>query len=100
MRPRPFPGKSSTNTDTADSLNTLVFSAVDYCESPAPIWRCRLWRNRLRGERSVQQVTNRPDAISDPERNGWRGLKRFMRAAEIVMRDVQRHRRKMVLKTL
>ena len=34
---------------------------------------------------------NRPNTIRDPERHRWRHPQGFMRAAEIVERDVQAH---------
>jgi hypothetical protein len=34
--------------------------------------------------------------IGNPDRDRWRGSQRFMDAAKIVMRDVQRHGRNVV----
>ena len=67
---------------------------------PPSITRNRLRRSgavvtgdRLRGQRGVQQVANRPDTIRDAERHGWRAAQALMHAAQIVVRDVQRHGR-------
>ena len=70
---------------------------MNYAERLAALrrgWR-RLGRNRL--QRRVDQVANRPHAISDPENHRWRHPQGFMRAAQIVERDVQAHSGKVAI---
>jgi hypothetical protein len=65
-------------------------AAVDYPKPLTPIWRSRFRRNRLSGERRINQIANRPNAISNAKRHRWRAAQSLMHAAEIVERDVQR----------
>ncbi len=61
----------------------------DYPERLAALRWCRR-RDRGRGlEGRLDQLGNRPNMIGDPERHRWRHPQRFMRAAEIVKRDMK-----------
>ena len=46
------------------------------------LWRRHYRINRLSRQRSVQQVTNRPDAIRDAERHGWRGAQSLVNGGQ------------------
>jgi len=65
--------------------------ALNYPELTAPLCgrRRRLGRDRL--QRGFDKIGDRPHALSNPERHSRRHPQCFMRAAEIVERDVQAH---------
>ena len=64
----------------------LGASAFNHTEQLPPIRGSHNRINRLRRQRGVQQVTDRPNTIRDAERGGRRGAQRLVNAAEIVMR--------------
>jgi hypothetical protein len=72
-------------------------SALNYGEEFAALWRTWDWRNGLRSQRSVDKLANGPSAINDAQRLRWRRLEGFMNTAQIVVGDVQRDRRNMVV---
>src|ERR1044072_4035642 len=49
------------------------------------------WVNRLRRDRGVQQITNRPHAVRDAESHCGCGADALMHPAHVVMCHVQRH---------
>jgi hypothetical protein len=71
--------------------DALALSSIDYGKSLAPIWRGRFRCDWLRCQCRVQQVANRPDAISNSKRHCRRAAQAFMHAAQIVVRDMQAH---------
>lgn len=78
----------------------MTFSALNYLE-PAPPVRWRLFGHSWCDiERSVQKMPHRPSLVSHPESLSWRGPQGLMNAAEIVMRDVQRHGSTMMIELL
>ena len=93
-------------TDDSESFGPPRFAvasllaALDYPESPPPIGRGGGRISRRYGQGGIQEVADRPDATGNAERDRWRGPQGFMHAAEIVMADVERHGRRMVLKLL
>ena len=62
--------------------------ALNYREPLPPIRRGHYRVDRLRSQRRVQQVTNRPDPLGNAERHRWRAAEAFMHAAQIVVGDV------------
>lgn len=69
----------------------LLLAPLDYRPSLPPIRRGRLRCDRLGGERGIEQVANRPNAVRNAKRHGWRAAEALMHAAEIVVHDVERH---------
>lgn len=67
---------------------------------PAALWSGRHGRNRLRGERSVDKLPNRPSPVDNAQRLRWGGLESFVDTAEVVVRNVQRDRRNVVVELL
>ena len=66
---------------------SLINPATLDCREPlVPIRRGRFRRDRLRCQRGVQQVTNRPNPVSNGKRHRWRAAQAFMHAAQIVVR--------------
>jgi hypothetical protein len=51
-------------------------------------------------QRSVDKIADGPNAIGNAKRLRWRRLKSLMNAAEIVMGNVQRDRRNVVVQLL
>ena len=72
-------------------------SPINYPEPPPPIRRGsgRVGRGDCKGR--VQQVANRPNAISEAQGDRTRGPQGFVDTAHVVVRDVQRHGRCVVL---
>ena len=78
----------------------LIPATLNYREQLTPLWCSRDRRNGLRGERSVNKLPNGPSPINDAQRLRWGRLEGFVNAAEIIMRDVQRDRRNVVVQLL
>src|ERR1041385_4645090 len=71
--------------------------------SPERLPPLRRGRRRLRRDglqRRLDQIANRPHAISDPERHCRGRLQGFVSAAEIVERDMEADRRKVAIQLL
>jgi hypothetical protein len=75
-------------------------STFDYREEFSPFWRGRHRRNRLGSERSVNKLADAPSTISNGNRLCRRHLEGFVNAAKIVVRDVQRDRRNVIVQLL
>ncbi len=73
---------------------------MDYYELPPPIWRSLSRQGGRYSKRGVHKLRNAPSLIRDAQRLCWRRAEGFMGAAEIVVRDVQRHRRNVIIKLL
>lgn len=71
----------------------LRFSAIDYGEVALDMYGSVGLQRRQHG---INQIANRPYAISNPERDRWRGPQRLMDAAKIVVRHVQADRRSVI----
>ena len=78
----------------------LALATLNYRELAAPIRRGRYRCNGLRGQRSVDKLPDGPSAIDNAQRLRWRRLEGFVDTAEIVMRDIQRDRRNVVVDLL
>ena len=72
-------------------------TTINYREPLAPFGSSRHWRDRLGCQRSVDKIANGPHAIGNAKGFRWRHLKSLMDAAKIVMRDIERNRRDVVI---
>jgi hypothetical protein len=91
---RPNPGRGSTYR-RGESVQTTGTSS-----QLAPIRRGWDRRNGLRGERRVDKLPNGPSPVHHAQRLRWGRLEGFMNAAKVVVRDVQRDRRDVVVQLL
>ena len=78
----------------------LLFATLNYRESTPPLWRRFLWKRRGDGESRIHQHGDSPSLIGHANGLRWRRAEGFMDAAEIVVRDVQRDRRNVVIQLL
>ena len=73
------------------------FPALNYRELPAPIWRGLSRHSRGNGKRCIHKLRNAPSPIGDANGLRWRRAQGLMNAAKIVVSDVQRDCRNMVV---
>jgi hypothetical protein len=67
----------------------LIFApALNYPEAAAPIRRGHYRVNRLRCERRVEKLANRPNVIGNADGDARRGPQGFVNAAEVEVRRV------------
>jgi len=66
-------------------------------ESLTAIRGGRFRRDRLSGERRINQIANRSNAIGNPKRHCRRAAQCFMHPAEVVERDVKAYGAKVCL---
>jgi hypothetical protein len=83
-----------------DSCALLFPPSLYYGEQLAPIRRARDRRNGLRSQRRVDKLPNGPSPVNHAQRLRWRRLEGFMHSAEVVMGNVQRDRRNVVVQLL
>lgn len=76
---------------------TLLLAALNYRELPAPIWRGLSGQCGGHRERRVNKLTNGPSLVGEPQRFRWCHAKDFMDTAQIVVRDLKRDGRNMVV---
>lgn len=75
----------------------LLFPSLNYRELPPPIWRRLRWERRGRSERGVHKPRDGPSLVGHAQRLRGRRAQGFVSAAKIIVRDVQRDRRNVVI---
>lgn len=71
--------------------------SLDYPEATAPLSRRGRRHRRDSLQRCLDQIRHGPYPVSQAERHRWRHPQGFVRAAQIVKRDVQADRRKVAI---
>ena len=74
--------------DTDSPIYNLRLSTFDYPEGPPPIWRGWCWQRRHRTQCGIDQFTDRPDVIGNPECHRWRTPQTLVHTTKIVERNV------------
>jgi len=81
-------------------VESLRLPTLDHTKRAATIRSGYDRLNRLGRQSRVNQLSNRSRIIRDALRDRWRAAQAFVRPAQIVVRDVQRHGCSMVVEFL
>ena len=80
------------------STSIIFFSTLYYAKGTPTIWRGLSRQGRRDGKGRVHKLRDSPSPIRNAQRLRWRCAQCLMGAAEIVMRNIQRDGRNVIIK--
>ena len=90
-------GRQTLRSHTA---NELRLTALNYNELPTPIRRGLSGQRGRYSERGVHKLRNAPSSIGHANSLRWRHAEGCMHTTQIIVRDVQRDCRNVIIKFL